>query len=92
MMNPFMRYTLARLGIFVAVAATLFFLPIPIDPLLRLMIALLVSAVLSYFVLGKLRNQVGEQVATVAQRRSARKERLRSALAGDDVRDDATDH
>ena len=92
MMNPFMRYTLARLGIFVAVAAALFFLPVPIDPLLRLLIALLISAVLSYFVLGKLRNQVGEQVAGVVQRRSERKERLRSALAGDDVRDDATDH
>jgi hypothetical protein len=91
-MSPFMKYTLARLGIFVAVAAALFFLPVPIDPLLRLLIALLISAVLSYFVLGKLRNQVGEQVAGVVQRRSERKERLRSALAGDDVRDDATDH
>jgi len=90
-MSPFMKYTLARLGIFVAVAAALFFLPVPIDPLLRLLIALLISAVLSYFVLGKLRNQVGEQVAGVVQRRSERKERLRSALAGDDVRDDAAD-
>jgi len=90
-MSPFMKYTLARLGIFVAVAAALFFLPFPIDALLRLLIALLISAVLSYFVLGRLRNQVGEQVAGVVQRRSERKERLRSALAGDDVRDDAAD-
>jgi chromate transport protein ChrA len=90
-MSPFMKYSFARLGIFVAVAAALFFLPIPIDPLLRLMAALLISAVLSYVVLGKLRNQVGEQVAGVAQRRIERKERLRSALAGDDLRDDA-DH
>jgi chromate transport protein ChrA len=88
-MSPFMKYSFARLGIFVATAAVLFFLPIPIDPLLRLMAALLISAVLSYFLLGKLRNQVGEQVAGVAQRRIERKDRLRSALAGDDVRDDA---
>ena len=90
-MSPFMKYSFARLGIFVAAAAVLFFLPIPIDPLLRLMAALLISAVLSYFLLSKLRNQVGEQVAGVAQRRIERKERLRSALAGDDIRDDA-DH
>jgi chromate transport protein ChrA len=90
-MSPFMKYTLARVGIFVVVAAALFFVPAPIDPLLRLLIALLISAVLSYFVLGRLRNQVGVQVADVVQRRAERKERLRSALAGDDVRDDATD-
>jgi chromate transport protein ChrA len=90
-MSPFMKYTLARMGIFVVVAAALFFVPAPIDPLLRLLIALLISAVLSYFVLGRLRNQVGVQVAGVVQRRTERKERLRSALAGDDVRDDATD-
>jgi hypothetical protein len=90
-MSPFMKYTLARVGIFVVVAAALFFVPAPIDPLLRLLIALLISAVLSYFVLGRLRNQVGVQVAGVVQRRAERKERLRSALAGDDVRDDAAD-
>jgi hypothetical protein len=86
-MSPFMKYSFARLVIFVAVAAALFFIPIPIDPLLRLMIALLVSAAVAYFLLGNLRNQVGEQVAGVAQRRIERKERLRSALAGDDEED-----
>ena len=90
-MSPFMKYTLARVGIFVVVAAALFFVPIPISSLLRLLIALLISAVLSYFLLSNLRNQVSEQVAGVAQRRMERKERLRSALAGDDARDD-TDH
>jgi chromate transport protein ChrA len=90
-MSPFMKYSLARMGIFVVVAAALFFVPIPISPLLRLLIALLISAVLAYFLLSKLRNEVSEQVAGVAQRRTERKQRLRSALAGDDTRDE-TDH
>jgi hypothetical protein len=83
-MPPFMKYSFARLGLFVVVAAALLLVPMPIDPLLRLMIALMVSAVLSYFLLGRLRNQVGEQVAGAVQKRTERKEKLRSALAGDD--------
>jgi hypothetical protein len=88
-MSPFMRYSLARLGIFVIVAAGLFFVPIQVDPLLRLMVALLVSAAVAYLLLGRLRVQVGEQVAGAAQRRADRKERLRSALAGEDIPDDS---
>ena len=87
-MSPFMRYSLARLGIFVIVAAGLFFVPIKVDPLLRLMVALLLSAAVAYLLLGRLRLQVGEQVAGAAQRRAERKERLRSALAGEDTPDD----
>jgi hypothetical protein len=83
-----MRYSLARLGIFVIVAAGLFFVPIQVDPLLRLMVALLVSAVVAYLLLGRLRMQVGEQVAGAAQRRAERKDRLRSALAGEDTPDE----
>jgi chromate transport protein ChrA len=90
-MSPFMKYSLARVGIFVVVAAALFFVPLPISSLLRLLIALLISAILAYFLLGRLRNQVSEQVAGVAQRRVERKERLRSALAGDDTRDETDD-
>ena len=89
-MSPFMRYSLARLGIFVIVAAGLFFVPIQVDPLLRLMVALLVSAAVAYLLLGRLRMQVGEQVAGAAQRRAERKERLRSALAGEETPDDST--
>ena len=88
-MSPFMRYSLARVGIFVLVAGGLFLVPIQVDPLLRLMVALLLSAILAYLLLGRLRVQVGEQVAGVAQRRADRKERLRSALAGEDTPDDA---
>ena len=86
-MSPLMKYTLARLAVFVVVAAALFYAPIELDPLLRLMIALLVSAIASYFLLGALRGRVGEQVAGAAERRAQKKERLRAALAGDDDKD-----
>jgi hypothetical protein len=89
-MSPFMKYSFARLAIFLVVAAALLLLPVPVDPLLKLMVALLLSAVLAYFLLGRLRDQVGEQVAGVAQRRAEKRERLRSALAGDDTPDEST--
>jgi hypothetical protein len=89
-MSPFMKYSFARLAIFLVVAAALLLLPVPVDPLLKLMVALLLSAVLAYFLLGRLRDQVGEQVAGVAQRRVEKRERLRSALAGDDTPDEST--
>ena len=52
--------------------------------MIKAMIALIVSAVLSYFLLSDWRNKMGEQLAGVASRRTAEKERLRSALAGDE--------
>ena len=84
-----MKYSFARLAIFLVVAAALLLLPVPVDPLIKLMVALLVSAVLAYFLLGRLRDQVGEQVAGVAQRRAEKKDRLRSALAGEDTPDES---
>jgi dipeptide/tripeptide permease len=87
--NPVVRYTLARLGLFIAVAAVMLVLPIGLSLLLRLAIAVLVSAVLAYFLLGKLREETANQLAAAATRRAERKRQLRSALAGDDqiVRD-----
>jgi sensor histidine kinase regulating citrate/malate metabolism len=83
-MNPIMKYTLFRLAIFVVVSAVLWVLPVAVDPLLKLMVALLVSAVVSFFVMKRMRGQVAEQVAGAVQRRTAKKQRLRAALAGDD--------
>jgi hypothetical protein len=83
-MTPLVKYSLARLGLFVIAAVALLFMPVPIDPLLKLMIALLVSALAGYFLLSRMRVQVGEQMAASMERRAERKERLRSALAGDD--------
>lgn len=81
-MSPAFKYSYGRLGLFVV--AFLLLLPLPLNILVRAMIALVVSAVSSYFVLARWRNQMGEQLSTVASRRSAEKERLRAALAGDE--------
>jgi hypothetical protein len=82
-MSPAVKYTLGRLGLFVVVYALL--VPVPLHPLVRAMIALLASAAFSYFLLAKWRNQMAEQLGTVAERRQAEKQRLRAALAGDEA-------
>ena len=82
-MSPALKYTLGRLGLFVLIFVLL--LPVPLNILVRAMIALVVSAVLSYFLLADWRNQMGEQLSSVASRRAAEKERLRAALAGDEA-------
>jgi hypothetical protein len=56
-MNPFMKYTLARL---------------------------VLSAAGSFFLLRRWRDEVAEQLAAGSARRKGEKERLRSALAGED--------
>jgi Protein of unknown function (DUF4229) len=82
-MSPAIKYTLGRLGLFVVVFALL--LPVPLNFLIRAMIALVASAGFSYFLLSKWRNEMAEQLGSAAQRRQAEKNRLRAALAGDDV-------
>lgn len=81
-MSPAVKYSLGRLGIFLVLWAAS--MPLPLNFLVKAMIALLVSAVLSYFLLAEWRNQMGEQLASASSRRSAEKERLRAALAGDE--------
>jgi hypothetical protein len=81
--NPAIKYTLARLGLFVVVLLAL--LPIPaLDVLLKLMIAVLVSAVASWFLLRRMRDQVADRIEQSMDRRREEKEKLRVALAGDD--------
>ena len=82
-MSPAVKYTLGRLGLFVVVFALL--LPVPLAFLVKAMIALLASAAFSYFLLAKWRNEMAEQLGTVAERRQAEKARLRAALAGDET-------
>lgn len=82
-MNPVVKYSLARLALFVAVAVVLLVTPVPIDPLLKLMIALLVSLGLSFFVLKRMRSEMADYLAGVVQRRQEQKEKLRAALAGE---------
>jgi hypothetical protein len=82
-MSPAVKYTLGRLGLFVVVFVLL--LPVPLAFLVKAMIALLASAAFSYFLLAKWRNEMAEQLGTVAERRKAEKARLRAALAGDEA-------
>ncbi len=82
-MSPAVKYTLGRLGLFVAVFALL--LPVPLAFLVKAMIAVIASAVFSYFLLAKWRNEMAEQLGSVAERRQAEKARLRAALAGDEA-------
>jgi len=82
--SPMMKYTLARLGLFIAAAAILLVVPIELNPFLKLGIALIASAILSFFLLRKLRDDVANQLADSARQRADRKEKLRSALAGED--------
>ena len=86
-MNASLKYTLGRLGLFLVVLAAL--LPVPMNLLVKLMIAVLVSALLSFFLLRGWRDEMAASLAAAAQRRREQRERLRAALAGEDdpVRD-----
>ena len=80
-MNPTLKYTLGRLGVFLAVLAGLWLVPLNIW--LKLMLALIFSAAISAFLLRGWRDEVTAQVATAMERRRVEKERLRAALAGE---------
>jgi hypothetical protein len=80
--SPAVKYTLGRIGLFVAVLLALW--PVELNLFVRLLLALAFSAALSFFLLGRWRNEMGQQMAEAAERRRAERERLRSALAGED--------
>ena len=80
-MSPAVKYTLGRLGLFAASFTAL--LPVPLNPLVKVMVAFVASAALSFLLLRKWRDEMAEQLGAIAARRAAEKERLRSALAGD---------
>ncbi len=79
---PATRYTLGRIGLFVVAFAVLW--PVPIDLLLRLMIAAAISGIGSWFLLSRSRNEMGATIEKSLATRKEKKERLRAALAGDD--------
>jgi hypothetical protein len=81
-MSPAVKYTLGRIGLFLAVALALW--PVNMNIFLKLMLAVVFSAAASFFLLKTWRNEMAEQVAGAVQRRQAEKERLRAALSGDD--------
>jgi hypothetical protein len=84
--NPALKYTLGRIGLFVA--AFLVLLPIPIDNIfLKLVLALIISSALSWFVLRGWREQYSLQLQNAVEKRKTEKDKLRSALAGEDEQD-----
>ncbi len=83
-MSPAVKYTLARLGLFAAVVLVL--LTFPIDLLVKLMIALLVSAIGSWFLLRRMREAMAVRIEESMERRRDEKEKLRTALSGEDER------
>jgi uncharacterized membrane protein YccC len=83
-MNPGLKYTLARFGILLVCLIPAVFLFPNANLLLKLLIAFLVSAVASFFLLRQWRDEVAEQLSANAIRRSGEKQRLRAALTGDD--------
>lgn len=81
-MSAAVKYTLARIGLFVVVLAALWL--VDMNVFLKLMLALAFSAAASFFLLRGWRDEMAEEMATAAERRRAEKERLRAALAGED--------
>lgn len=81
-MSPAIKYTLGRVGLFVVIAVAL--LPFHLNLFLALMIALLTSMALSYFLLKRWREQLSGDIAQHLETRRAEKDRLRTALSGED--------
>jgi hypothetical protein len=86
-MNPALKYTLGRVGLFVLCAAAL--LPVPLNIWVKLMIAVVVSFALQFVLLRKWRLEMIGQVDEAMARRRREKEKLRAALAGDESGDGA---
>lgn len=81
-MSPAVKYTLGRIGLFAVVVLALW--PIDMNIFLKLMIAVIFSAAMSFFLMRGWRDEMAQQITEATERRRAEKERLRSALAGDD--------
>ncbi|MGI5211473.1 DUF4229 domain-containing protein [Plantactinospora sp. CA-290183] len=81
-MSPAVKYTLGRIGLFVVVALALW--PVDANIFLKLMLAVAFSAALAFFLLRGWRDEMAQQLAGAAERRRTEKQRLRSALAGED--------
>lgn len=84
-LSPAAKYTLGRVGLFVVVALLLW--PVPIDLLVKLMIAIIASFGLQFVLLRKWRDEMIGQVDRAVTRRKAEKAKLRSALAGEEDRE-----
>lgn len=84
-MSPAVKYTLARLGLFAVVLVAL--IPFDMNLLIKLMIAVLVSAIASWFLLRRMREDVAVRIEESMQRRREEKAKLQSALSGEDEKE-----
>lgn len=71
-MGPVVKLLTVRLALFIAAAAALALLPIRLDPLLHLAVALLLSMLLSVALLRRTRTEVGEHLTRAVERRRIR--------------------
>lgn len=82
MLSPMLKYTLGRIGLFAAVVLVLW--PVPqLSLLVKLLVAVVVSFALSWFLLRRWRDELSAHLADRVEQRRADKERLRAALAGE---------
>ena len=79
---PMVKYTLARVGMWVVLTFVLN--AILHNVILCALISAVVTAIAGFFLLSKWRNEVASTLETSITKRRAEKEKLRSALAGDD--------
>jgi hypothetical protein len=83
--NLQVKYFLARLGILLLCAVPAFLLlPAGMDGLLKILIAFVASAAISYFVLRDWAEQAGESLLARRQRKKEERQRLRATLEGED--------
>ncbi|HLU43425.1 MAG: DUF4229 domain-containing protein [Thermobifida fusca] len=77
------KYTLGRIGLFLAVMLVLY--PVPkLSLLVKMLVAVVASAALSWVLLRRWRDEFAEELAVRSERRKVEKERLRAALAGEE--------
>jgi hypothetical protein len=79
--NAGLKYSLGRLALFVVVVAVL--LPVPVPLLIKLMMALIISAPLSFVLLKRWRLEFGQRIDGRVRRRRERRDQLRAMLRGD---------
>ena len=87
-MSPAIRYTLARITIFLACLLLGWLLGLRDNPLLLLLIATTVSMFISLFVLRSMREQFAEQVADKVEHRTERKQAKAARRRSDEVLED----
>lgn len=81
-MPPVVKYTLARIVLFLLVLLALW--PVNLNGYLKLILAVAFSAALSFFLLRGVREEAAEKWVESSRRRQEEKERLRATLAGEE--------